>query len=274
MVQPRELINQKLTSIPAKDLKELAEIFGLSKKGKRGEITIRLTSQDADQIDAFIKRKYQENVAARQATLISDAGLITQLEKVQSIEWGVVQGQLDRKIQSEYVRRYVMFDDLMDIVDNRMRGELKSYVAATWYNHWSTVLIEDQISRHPNVVPTLKNIKGVDLFFNDQPFDLKITYLPRDYDLNDAINAPQNLGRWLYENQGEQQFGRENRLYVVVVDTNDITQSWKIKRDIALISQSIDRFLNTETVNESDKISFIYRGHTYVTTCKILLITK
>ena len=120
----------------------------------------------------------------------------------------------------------------------------------------------------------MKNIKGVDLFFNDRPFDLKITHLPRDYNLNDAMNAPRNLARWLYEHQGEQRFGSENRLYVVVSDTNDITQSWKIKRDVALVSDRIDRFLNTETVNGNDMISFVYRGRSYTTTCKILLITK
>jgi len=40
------------------------------------------------------------------------------------------------------------------------------------------VLIEEYISTHPKVIPTIKNIKGIDIFFNDQPFDLKITYLP------------------------------------------------------------------------------------------------
>ena len=150
MAQKLELMKRKLSTVPVKDLRELAEILGFSKKGRHAEIVVRLISQDTAQIDAFIKRKYQERVAARQATLISDAGLIAQLEKVQSIEWGVVQGQLDRKIQSEYVRRYVMFDDLMKIVEDQGTSELKSYVAATWYNHWSTVLIEDQISRHPS----------------------------------------------------------------------------------------------------------------------------
>ena len=274
MVQQRELVKQKLSSIPMKDIRELAQSFNLSSRGKHGEIVVRLVGQDADQIDAFIKRKYQEKVAARQANLISDAGLIAQLEKVQSIEWGVVQGQLDGKLQREYVRRYVMFDELMSRAENQLTGEMKSYLAASWYNHWSTVLIEDQVSQHPNVVPTLKNIKGIDLFFNDCPFDLKITYLPRDYDLNDAMNAPQNLARWLYEHQGEQRFGAENRLYVVVADTADIAQSWKIKRDIALVSGSIDRFMNAENVNDSDMITFDYRGRSYVTTCKILLITK
>ena len=274
MVQQPELVNQKLNSISVKDLKELAGIFGLSKGGSHGEIAARLISRDTTRIDAFIKRKYQEKVADRQTRLISDAELIAELEKVESIEWGIIQGQLDRKIQSEYVRRYVRFNDLISSVKNRLHDEITGYAIATWYNHWSTALIEDQIGRHPNVVPTLKDIKGIDLFFNDYAFDLKITYLPKDYDLDDAINQPQELAKQLYEKQGLQRFGDDNRIYVVVADTADITQSWKIKRDIALVSDSINRFLNTETVGVNDSISFVYRKHLYTATCKILLITK
>ena len=274
MVQQPELVNQKLNAISVKDLKELAGIFGLSKRGSHGEIAARLISRDATQIDAFIKRKYQEKVAVRQSRLISDADLIAELEKVNLIEWGAVQGQLDRKIQSEYVRRYVRFNDLISSVKNRLHDEITGYAIATWYNHWSTALIEDQIGKHPNVVPTLKDIKGIDLFFNDYAFDLKITYLPRGYDLANAINQPQELAKQLYENQGTQRFGDDNRIYVVVADTADITQSWKIKRDIALLSQRINNFLNTTSVNESDIISFVYRKRLYTATCKILLITK
>ena len=274
MAQNLELMKQKLNSVPVKDLRELAGIFGLSKKGRHGEIAVRLISQDTAQIDAFIQRKYQEKVTARRTTLISDDELVAQLEKVESIEWGAVQGQLDAKIQSEYVRRYATSNGLLSNIDNQLHGEISNYAVATWYNYWSTVLIKDQICQHPNIVPALKKVKEIDLFFNDHPFDLKVTYLPRGYDLNDAINAPRNLACWLYEHQGGQRFGAENRLYVVVADTSDIAQSWKIKRDIALVSDSINRFLNTETVNENDIISFVYRGDIYFATCKILLITK
>ncbi len=274
MVQQPELVNQKLNSMPVKDIRELARLSGVSNSGKHGDIAVRLINQDVSQIDAFIKGKYQEKVVERQAKIISDSDLITELGKVESIEWGVVQGQLDGKIQREYVRRYTKLNDLLKGVKNQLHSEITKYTVAAWYNHWSTVLIEDQISRHPNVVPTLKNIKGVDIFFSGYPFDLKITYLPRDYDLADAMDNPQNLARWLYEKQGPQRFGAENRLYVVVADTTDITQSWKIKRDISLLSQRIGSFLNSTTVNENDYISFVYGGRSYVSTCKILLITK
>lgn len=274
MAQNFELMKRKFGSVPVKDLKELAGIFGLSKKGNHGELVVRLIGQDSAQIDAFIQRKYQEKVTARRTMLISDDELVAQLEKVESIEWGAVQGDLDGKIQREYVRRYAESSGLFDGINNRLRGEIMNYAIATWYNYWSTVLIKDQICQHPNVVPTLKKVKGIDLFFDDCSFDLKITYLPRGYDLNDAISAPRNLAYRLYERQGEQKFRTENRFYVVVADTNDLTQSWKIKRDIALISQSIDRFLNTETVSVNDIIVFEHCEDIYFKTCKILLITK
>lgn len=158
-------------------------------------------------------------------------------------------------------------------VKNRLHSEITRYAIASWYNHWSTVLIEDHISQHPNVVPTIKNVKGVDLFFRDYPFDLKITYLPKDYNLDDAISEPTQLARWLYENQGAQRFGAENRFYVVLANTADIKQSWRLKRDVDFVYRKIDAFLNTATVGEEDVLPFVFNRQSYTTYCKIVLIT-
>jgi hypothetical protein len=59
------------------------------------------------------------------------------------------------------------------------------------------------------------------------PFDLKTTYLPKDYDVEDAIKNPKNLAKWMYENQGAQRFGADNRLFVVLLDKNNPQESWK-----------------------------------------------
>ena len=273
-IEHRKEITDKLNSVPVKDLRELAKQLNIDSRGRHSDITIRLIGQDMGYIDEFIKRKYQEKVAARRNEIISDDDLISNLHKVESLESGIVQGQLIDKIQREYVRRYARYDDLVQGVRRQLHGEITNYAVASWYNHWSTVLIKDLISLHPNVVPTLKNIMGVDIFFRNYPFDVKINYLPRNYDLTSAIEDPHALARWLYENQGAQRFGADNRFYVVVADTSDITQSWKLKRDIGLLSQSIDGFLDTETVTSDDGISFAYNGTTYSAICKILLITR
>lgn len=269
-----ELINQKLNGVPVRDLRELAGSFDISDSGTHGILVSRLLYEDPDAIDEFIKRKYQENVRKRQTNIISDADLLNELQKVNSIDWGVVQGQLDGKIQREHVRPFSRYDDLVRSVQDTLHAQITNYAIASWYNHWSTILIEDHISQHPNVVPTLKNIKGVDIFFRDRPFDLKITHLPRSYDLDNAVEDPVGLARWLYENQGAQRFGDDARLYVVLVDTSDVERSWELKRNANLLYRKIDNYLNSETVDDSDTLQFVYNGRSYVTTCKILLITQ
>lgn len=265
---------QKLNTVPVPDLRELAGSFNLDRSGRQGHIIDRLVDQDPARIDAFIKRKYREKVAARRETLISDADLLAELSRVEGIDWGVVQGQLDGKIQRDYVRVCTRYDELLGRVREQLHGEITNYAIASWYNHWSTVLIEDHISLHDNVVPTIKNVGGVDVFFRDCPFDLKITYLPRNYDLADALNNPAGLARWLYENQGAQRFGADNRFYVVVVDREDVEQSWRLKRNFPLLSDRIDRFLDTATVSDADELRFVFNGRAYSPLCKILIITQ
>ncbi len=194
--------------------------------------------------------------------------------KVKEFKWGIVQGQLDQKIQNEYVRKFVRYNDLIESVKNKLHPDITNYVIATWFNHWTTVLIEDHISQHPRVVPTLKNYKGIDIFFDGQPFDLKITYLPRNYSLEEALESPKDLIIWLYENQGSQRFGADNRLFILLVDKNNPEESWKLKRDFEFVFSEIDRFLNESSVSANDEIVFSFNKRTYTAISKILIISK
>ena len=273
----RSLTNHKLKSVGKADLAELSAELGIpvNRSDNHGVIATRVVERNAPQaVDAFIKRKYAEGVQYRRENVISDEDMLAELRKVEAIDWGVVQGQLDGKIQREYVRKFARYDDLVQGVAGKLHGEVTGYVVSSWYNHWSTVLIEDHISMHPNVVPTLKNIAGVDLFFKDTPFDLKVTQLPKSWAAEDAIAEPISLARWLYENQGEQRFGAHNRLYVLLIDSSDVDRSWRLKRETDVVYPQIDAFLNTATVDESDELTFSHGDDSYAPTCKILLITK
>lgn len=192
------LTNLKLRSIKSDDLKELAVILGIDAKGTASNLIKKLIDIPQNKIDEFIKRKYQAQVKERQK-LISDEALRQEVLKVKEFRWGVVQGQLDQKIQTEYVRRFVKYEDLIRGVKSRLHDDVTHYVIATWYNHWTTVLIEGPISQHPKVIPTLKNNFGVDIFFDNQPFDLKITYLPKNFMLDQVLKNPKDLITWLYE---------------------------------------------------------------------------
>jgi len=194
--------------------------------------------------------------------------------KIETFSWGVVQGQLDQKIQAEYVRRIVRYEDLINRVKAKLHDDVTKYVICTWFNHWTTVLIEEHISIHSRVIPTIKSVKGVDIFFDGQPFDLKVTYLPREYKVVDAIRNPYGLAEWMYENQGAQRFGADNRLSIVLLDKDNPERSWELKRDFSLVFEKIDNFFNKETVSKRDEIIFTFGRKTYTAVTKVLIITK
>jgi len=275
LLSQKEVLNLKLSCIKVPQLKILASELGISGSGKAAEIIKRIFERQPDEelINEFIKQKYTERIKERKA-IISDEDLKRELMKIKTFSWGVVQGQLDQKIQTEYVRRFVRYDELLNNVKAKLHDDVTNYVICTWYNHWTTVLIEEHISTHPKVIPTIKNIKGIDIFFDSQPFDLKVTYLPREYKPMDAVKSPSDLAIWMYENQGAQRFGADNRLFVVLLDKENPERSWELKRGFALVFQKIDNFFDKETVSKDDEIVFTFGKRTYTAVTKGLIITK
>ncbi len=275
LLSQKEVLNLKLSCIPLPHLKMLASNFGISNKGSVAEIIKRILEEQPSEkiINEFIKQKYIERIRERKA-IISDEDLKKELMKVRTFSWGVVQGQLDQKIQAEYVRKIVRYEDLLNNVKSKLHDDVTNYVICTWFNHWTTVLIEEHIGIHKKVIPTIKNIKGVDIFFDGQPFDLKVTYLPRGYNPIDAMKNPSDLAIWMYENQGAQRFGADNRLFVVLLDKEAPERNWESKRDFNLVFHKIDDFFDRETVSKKNEIVFTFGRKTYTAVAKVLIITK
>ena len=212
------------------------------------------------------------------------------------------------------------------------------------YNHWSSILIEHIFKSHKSVLPTVGQIKNVDFFINNIPFDLKVTYFPSEYlklkrrekglpveltflkakakELNinfdkkgkpsdiyyeitekvkekgnkecrdvltelknsnieivkEAQLNPKMLARWLYENQGEMRFGSENRLFLVLIDTDDFSKSWKLKRNLELLTPAITNFLNNfhKKKRKDLEVSFNYPGRpqTFKSLADIIFVVK
>jgi len=275
LLSQREVLNLKLSCIPLPQLRMLAQDLCVSNKGKATDIIKRIwESQPGEQIiNEFIKKRYSEKIQERRE-IISDEELKKELTKVEYFSWGVVQGQLDQKIQTEYVRKIVRYKDLLNSVKAKLHNDVTNYVICTWFNHWTTVLIEEYISIHKKVIPTIKNIKGIDIFFDGQPFDLKVTYLPNKYNPMSAIKNPTKLAIWLYENQGAQRFGEDNRIFIILLDKDNPERSWELKRDFDLIFQKINHFFSTEKVSKKDEIVFSFGKKTYTAITKVLIITK
>ena len=82
------------------------------------------------------------------------------------------------------------------------------------------------------------------------------------------------LMTWLYASQGEMRFGAENRLYVILVDTNDLSQSWKMKRAFPLIEPKIKDYLDGFNGSSLKKIDFEYAGKSYSSLADVIFVVK
>ncbi len=271
--------------------------------------------------------------------------LVSELYKLKVFEWGGdYKNSLDKYLVSHYVKAISSYDVLISKFEKEIIHAVQGYVLNSWYNHWSSILIEHIFKSHNSVLPTVGQIKSVDFFINNIPFDLKVTYFPSEYlklkrkekglpveltylkskargldikfdksgsqtdiyyeiteKLRDIGNReclevlseikksnmaiveeaqanPKTLAKWLYENQGEMRFGAENRLYLVLIDTEDFASSWKLKRNLHLLAPTINEFLDnfsTKTTSEME-IIFTYPGRPkiYNSLADILFLVK
>lgn len=291
-------------------------------------------------IDSFIQTKNKQQLSA-----LDEKQLVSELYKLKSFDWGGdYQNSLDKYLVSRYVKAIQSYDTLISKFDKEIHTAVQGYVLNSWYNHWSSILIEHIFKSHKSVLPTVGQIRHVDFFIDNVPFDLKVTYLPAefikaerknqglpveltflkqqarllqiDFDkkaspsdiryeiseklkdngskaamavldtlrnetkaiLNEVLEKPQKLAKWLYENQGEMRFGTENRLFLVLVDTNDFSGSWKLKRNLDLLKPAIQKYLDDFTKKKASdlKVFFTYKGkpETFSALSDILFVVK
>jgi hypothetical protein len=275
-------------------------------------------------LDMFIRERNKQMLAKQDTKK-----LVSELYKLRNFNWGGDhQNSLDKFLVSRYIKVYQSYDILLSKFDTEINVVVQGYVLNSWYNHWSSILIEHIFKSHTSVLPTIGQIKNVDFFLFDIPFDLKVTYLPaefikikrkekglpveltflknkaveanipfnkksKDSDLyyeitekmkdksddfcndvlktlkeqkltilKDAQENPKILIKWLYENQGEMRFSSENRLFLILVDTDDFNSSWKLKRNLDLLKPTIlsylDNFKRRDIMDK--KIEFEYKG--------------
>jgi hypothetical protein len=332
--------------------KELISEF-IEKNG----ITLRETSLAKQFVELFsilcndiihshkILDKYFKDKNKAQVKELNTDQLVSELYKLKNFDWGGdYQNSLDKYLVSRYVKVNNSYETLCSKFESEINAAVKGYVLNSWFNHWSSILIEHIFKSHQAVLPTVGQIKSVDFFINDIPFDLKVTYLPAGYIkfkrkekglpveltylkrkakeaniifdktakptniqheivekmkdrndelcksvlaslkneksdiLKDAQDNPKILAKWLYENQGEMRFGSENRIFLVLVDTDDFDNSWKLKRNLDLLRPRIMDHLDNfkKKTIEDLKVSFGYKGkpQTFTALTDIIFVVK
>lgn len=316
----------------------------LKKKDKMEEIWSELCAS-ADVRSALsrfmVKCQQRENLRVDS----SFETIRSNLYRMSEFHWGGgFRNSLDKAIVTRYVKtdEIVPYERLETICDGELRVMTRGYLLNSWYDYWSSVLIENVFRRQDGVMPAPGKIKNVDFFVDDVPFDLKVTYVPKEYaklickqlGLNDPVRQLKqfakshkipfcknvdeetlryeleqkiidsqaqeglhfletlkadwgkivrhikahvtDLIRWLYENQGDMRFGAENRVFLILTDMQDPRASWKLKRNVDLLTPAISRWTSSfkRSIIGQKKISFTYNETCYQTFADVVFVCK
>lgn len=269
---------------------------------------------------------------------IDESQLKEDLYQIQYYAWGGDQNNsLNKHLVSRYVKVISKYNDLVS-KQSEIAENAWNYVQTSWYNNWTSFLIESLFKRHSKVISAVGEIKSVDFFIGNMPVDLKVTYFPNQYmdekikvkldgkkevawlktqanehgivfdknltdsqlkyvllekfaerGLHNVVNElrtaqkkvvleaksnPMELMTWLYANQGEMRFGAENRLFVVLVDSTDMEQSWKMKRAIDLIEREVTPYLDSFNDKSLKVVNFMFKKNLYKSLADIIFVVK
>lgn len=163
-------------------LRQLASSAELPIEGLKGQALFKSLYESASTIsliESEIRKIYHAERAIRKA---NEPLLVSELYKLASFDWGGLhQNSLEKTIINNYVKKITSFDVISKKIDEELQVSLKGYVLCSWYNHWTSIIIEDVFKDHTKVLPAVGLIKQVDFFINKIPFDLKVTYFPEGY---------------------------------------------------------------------------------------------
>lgn len=121
------------------------------------------------------------------------------------------------------------------------------------------------------IIEQLKNLKN-----NEVKKVLDALYNETEEIINETIVNKEKLIEWLYENQGEMRFGSENRLFFVLIDSKDMANAWKIKRNFTLLKQVINSYIDNFDYDKikNNKIKFKFNGKIYHTIADIVFVKE
>jgi hypothetical protein len=173
----------KLRSLSRKEhLAELFEAAHLNVKETSSSALLKkaVESTISDEIiDSTIATIFEKESGAR---IANEPQLVNELYKMEVFDWGGLhQNSLEKTIVDNYVKKITSFETLESKIENELQQSMRGFVLCQWYNHWTSIIIEDVFNTHSRVVPAVGKIKKIDFFIDDIPFDLKVTYLPEGF---------------------------------------------------------------------------------------------
>ncbi len=175
----------------------------------------------------------------------------TELKKrlVYPYKWGQKQNDNFDK-QTNFIYHTFLFEELLKEIEERFKSEKDydlyfNYSINRWYNFWSAQAVENIFCSLPNVNPAMDSKdRLVDFTIDGVSFDHKTSVFPKNFPhkINEAIKRTDELIRWLYKHQSQQQRKHlKNRLFIVLYSKT--SEHWKLKSEIMWLKDRIEKYM-------------------------------
>lgn len=160
--------NNKIILQSTKINEQFAELFSI----------IEILPDGMNMLDSFLRDR--NNEWYNQIGVDIDK-LKSGLRQITHYEWG---GDQENSLDQYLVRRYIKVISDYDVLKSKadaIAANAWKFVQTSWYNNWTSYIIESIFKQHPRVISAVGEIKSVDFFIDDYPIDLKVTYFPDAY---------------------------------------------------------------------------------------------
>lgn len=163
--------------------------------------------------------------------------------------WGQKQNDSFDK-QTNFIYHTFYFEELLKEIDLRFKTNKDfelyfNYAINRWYNFWSAYAVENIFCELPNVKPALDSKdRLVDFTIDGVSFDHKTSVFPKNfpYKIDEAIKRTNELIKWLYKHQSQQQRKHlKNRLFIVLYSQDG--EHWKLKSEIMWLKERIEKYM-------------------------------
>ncbi len=181
-------------------------------------------------------------------------------------KWGRKQNDQFDKL-TNFIYSTFLFDDVIKEINRRFKNDqdrknISNYALNRWYNFWSAQAVEKIFCSLPNVKPALDSKdRLVDFTIDGVTFDHKTSVFPKNfpYQIKEALKKTDELIKWLYKNQSQQQRKHlKNRLFVVLYSPDG--EHWKLKSEISWFKERIEKYM--EGFNPNYLLKFqLEKGH-------------
>jgi len=164
-------------------------------------------------------------------------------------KWGQKQNDNFDK-QTNFIYHTFSFKELLSEIDKRFKSNNNyssffDYTINRWFNFWSAQAVENIFCSLPNVKPALDSKdRLVDFTIDGVSFDHKTSNFPKNFsfNINEAIKKTDELIKWLYKHQSQQQRKHlRNRLFIVLY--NGSGEHWKLKSEIIWLKERIEKYM-------------------------------